>query len=130
MHGTKMSAQVQVVDAMHVDEDNDRKQAGAEDTTKDHLNSDPQTATLPFRQLLSCADAFDWIMMFFGTLGSIIHGLAQPIGYLLLGKALDAYGNNIGDNDAMVKALKKVNPSSYLHTLVKKKVLFSPKTSL
>ncbi|KAH8487776.1 hypothetical protein H0E87_026381 [Populus deltoides] len=48
--------------------------------------------------------------MALGTLGSIIHGTAQPIGYLLLGKALNAFGSNIGDDAAMVKALDKVIP--------------------
>ncbi|GAA0149865.1 ATP-binding cassette [Lithospermum erythrorhizon] len=65
---------------------------------------------LPFRKLLSYADAWDWTMMVLGMLGSIVHGLAQPIGYLLLGKALDAFGNNVNDTEEMVKALKKVLP--------------------
>ncbi|CAK7324319.1 unnamed protein product [Dovyalis caffra] len=64
----------------------------------------------PFHKLLSYADAVDWLLMALGTLGSIVHGMAQPIGYLLLGKALNAFGNNIGDDDAMVKALNKVIP--------------------
>lgn len=46
--------------------------------------------------------------MALGTLGSVVHGMAQPIGYLLLGKALDAFGNNIDDLDAMVDALYEV----------------------
>ncbi|KAL2527594.1 ABC transporter B family member 19 [Abeliophyllum distichum] len=65
---------------------------------------------LPFRKLLSQADALDWTLMALGTLGSIVHGLAQPVGYMLLGKALNAFGNNINDTDEMVKALKKVVP--------------------
>ncbi|XP_059306224.1 ABC transporter B family member 13-like [Lycium ferocissimum] len=48
--------------------------------------------------------------MTLGTLGSIVHGFAQPVGYMLLGKALDAFGNNINDTAAMVNALKKVIP--------------------
>lgn len=61
-----------------------------------------------FRQLLSYADGLDWTLMALGTLGSTIHGLAQPVGYMLLGKALDAFGENINNDEAMVKALKKV----------------------
>ncbi|PNX99354.1 ABC transporter B family member 19-like protein [Trifolium pratense] len=63
---------------------------------------------VPFLKLLSYADYVDWILMGLGTLGSIVHGMALPVGYLLLGKALNAFGNNIHDIDAMVPALKKV----------------------
>ncbi|KAJ6969480.1 hypothetical protein NC653_034109 [Populus alba x Populus x berolinensis] len=65
---------------------------------------------LPFHKLLSYADAVDWSLMPLGTSGSIIHGTAQPIGDLLLGKALNAFGSNIGDDAAMVKALDNVIP--------------------
>ncbi|KAG8381639.1 hypothetical protein BUALT_Bualt06G0142500 [Buddleja alternifolia] len=71
---------------------------------------DDTSQTLPFYKLLSQADRLDWILMALGTLGSIVHGLAQPIGYFLLGKALDAFGNNINHPDEMVDALKKVVP--------------------
>lgn len=67
---------------------------------------------LPFFTLLSYADLVDWILMGLGTLGSIVHGMALPVGYLLLGKALNAFGNNIDDQDAMVAALKKVSSST------------------
>lgn len=66
------------------------------------------TQTLPFHKLLSQADAIDWILMALGTLGSIVHGIAQPVGYMLLGKALNAYGNNTNNTDDMVEALNKV----------------------
>nr|GMD02391.1 ABC transporter B family member 19-like [Ipomoea batatas] len=66
--------------------------------------------TLPFHRLLSYADGLDWTLMALGTLGSIVHGLAQPVGYLLLGKALNAFGANIHDTDAMVHSLKKIVP--------------------
>ena len=77
------------------------------DDTED-VKTEIITEALPFHKLLSYADALDWTLMALGALGSIVHGLAQPIGYLLLGKALDAFGNNIHDTKAMVKALKKV----------------------
>lgn len=64
--------------------------------------------TVGFVKLLSYADAWDWTMMVLGTLGSVVHGMAFPVGYLLLGKALNAFGNNIHDTDAMVKALNRV----------------------
>lgn len=72
---------------------------------------DDKPLTLPFYKLLSQADKVDWILMALGTLGSIVHGLAQPVGYFLLGKALDAFGKNINNTDEMVKALFKVSTS-------------------
>lgn len=69
---------------------------------------------LPFHKLLSYADGWDWTLMGLGTLGAIVHGMAQPVGYLLLGKALDAYGSNINDTRAMVTALYKVLFSNFL----------------
>ncbi|KAF8669995.1 hypothetical protein HU200_051180 [Digitaria exilis] len=66
--------------------------------------------TFPFFGLLCYADTVDWLLMALGTLGSIIHGIAFPVGYLLLGKALDAFGTNIHDQEGMVHALYKVVP--------------------
>ncbi|MFS7900761.1 putative Type I protein exporter [Helianthus anomalus] len=77
-----------------------------DDDEKVVLNDQP----LSFFKLLSYADAVDYTLMAFASLGSVIHGLAQPLGYLLLGKAINAFGNNINDDVAMVKALKKVIP--------------------
>ncbi|KAM7504957.1 hypothetical protein LguiB_003861 [Lonicera macranthoides] len=81
---------------------------------RDKAEEDPETEVeaqaLPFYKLLSYADGLDWVLMVLGTVGSIVHGLAQPVGYLLLGRALNAFGNNMGNIDNMVKALYKVVP--------------------
>ncbi|KAI4306591.1 hypothetical protein L6164_029852 [Bauhinia variegata] len=82
---------------------------------REEVNSDDERKknsvnALPFFKLLSYADTLDWTLMALGTLGSIVHGMALPVGYLLLGKALNAYGNHIDNPDEMVKALKKVVP--------------------
>ncbi|OVA09398.1 ABC transporter [Macleaya cordata] len=90
---------------MHSEED----ESNINDEIKE-LKSKSTNKPLPFHKLLSYADAFDWTLMALGTLGSVVHGMAQPIGYLLLGKALNAFGDNINDTDAMVKALYKVIP--------------------
>lgn len=87
------------------------QQVGEEkDVTKDDKKKKVNAAisTLPFHKLLSYADALDWTLMALGTLGSVVHGMALPLGYLLLGKALNAYGDNIKQTDAMVHALYKV----------------------
>jgi len=96
---------VQMVESVGDDEDNKKKE---------------EVKTLSFLKLLSYAEMVDWVLMGLGSVGSIVHGMALPVGYLLLGKALDAFGNNIEDIDAMVKALKKVG---VLHMYAEKRVL-------
>lgn len=86
----------------------------AEENSVEEASKSSKEQTLPYSKLLSHADALDWILMALGTLGSVVHGLAQPVGYFLLGKALDAFGNNIHDTDAMVKALKKVRKFTWM----------------
>ncbi|KAK6253146.1 hypothetical protein QUC31_014866 [Theobroma cacao] len=73
-------------------------------------NGDAANKAFPFYMLLSYADTLDWTLMALGTLGSVVHGMAQPVGYLLLGKALNAFGDNVNNIDGMVKAIKKVVP--------------------
>lgn len=87
-----------------IDDHNEQR----EKTDVDNAIKKDAAETLPFHKLLSEADSLDWTLMALGTLGSIVHGLAQPVGYYLLGKALDAFGNNIDDIPAMVRALNKV----------------------
>ncbi|KAL5568080.1 hypothetical protein UlMin_024655 [Ulmus minor] len=77
---------------------------------KEKKKESNEVKALPFHKLLSYADALDWILMVLGTLGSVVHGMAQPVGYLLLGKALNAFGDNIHDIPAMVSALRKIIP--------------------
>lgn len=77
---------------------------GTSSAKSDELQLKPVT----FGRLLSYADTVDWVLMGLGTVGSVVHGMAQPIGYLLLGKALEAFGTNIGNQEAMVRALEKV----------------------
>ncbi|KAF3639866.1 putative GDSL esterase/lipase-like [Capsicum annuum] len=89
-----------------IDDHNEQR----EKTDVDNAIKKDAAETLPFHKLLSEADSLDWTLMALGTLGSIVHGLAQPVGYYLLGKALDAFGNNIDDIPAMVRALNKVVP--------------------
>ncbi|KAL0536521.1 hypothetical protein IC582_025470 [Cucumis melo] len=81
-------------------------------------NGSRSNDALPFHKLLSYGDSLDWVLMGLGTFGSLLHGMAQPIGYLLLGKALNAFGNNINDLDAMVHALYQVYIYIYIYMYV------------
>ncbi|XP_022762163.1 ABC transporter B family member 19-like [Durio zibethinus] len=80
------------------------------EVVEEQKNGEAANKAFPFYMLLSYADTMDWTLMALGTLGSVVHGMAQPVGYLLLGKALNGFGDHINDIDGMVKALKKVVP--------------------
>ncbi|KAI9110760.1 hypothetical protein K1719_018198 [Acacia pycnantha] len=84
-----------------------REEDGFEEEEDEQVKSKREVKSLSFFTLLSYADAVDWILMALGTVGSVVHGMAFPVGYLLLGKALNAFGTNINDNDAMARALKE-----------------------
>ncbi|KAJ0034800.1 hypothetical protein Pint_25350 [Pistacia integerrima] len=92
------------------DEEPRKSSVDVMDKDEDAIKKKIVVKALPFRKLLSYADGVDWLLMVLGTFGSVVHGMALPIGYLLLGKALDAFGNNLGDKVETVKALKKVIP--------------------
>ncbi|VAI75940.1 unnamed protein product [Triticum turgidum subsp. durum] len=91
------------------------------DDTDDRRSTIPAASAdekpFPFFGLLCYADKVDWLLMALGTVGSAIHGMAFPIGYLLLGKALDAFGTNINNQEAMVHALYKVNMHAHITLL-------------
>ncbi|WCJ27550.1 ABC transporter family protein [Euphorbia peplus] len=81
-----------------------------DDDDEMEIKKEIRNNVLPFKKLLSYADTMDWVLMGLGTLGAIVHGLAQPVGYLLLGKALDAFGHNLFDVHAMVHAIDQIVP--------------------
>ncbi|KAH9321735.1 hypothetical protein KI387_016374 [Taxus chinensis] len=72
--------------------------------------SNSNANSVSFLRLLSYADSLDIVLMVLGTIGAIGHGLANPGGYFLLGKALHAFGTHRNDTDATVKALYEVVP--------------------
>jgi ATP-binding cassette subfamily B (MDR/TAP) protein 1 len=44
--------------------------------------------SLPFYQLFSFADKYDWILMISGSIGAIIHGSSMPVFFFFLVKWL------------------------------------------
>uniref|UniRef100_A0ACD5Z6A4 Uncharacterized protein n=1 Tax=Avena sativa TaxID=4498 RepID=A0ACD5Z6A4_AVESA len=63
-----------------------------------------------FFSLLCYADALDWLLMVAGTIGSFLHGMAPAMSYYILGKAVDMFGDNIGNREAIVHELTKLVP--------------------
>jgi ATP-binding cassette subfamily B (MDR/TAP) protein 1 len=72
--------------------------------------------SLPFYQLFSFADKYDWLLMASGSIGAIIHGSSMPVFFLLFGEMVNGFGKNQMDLQKMTAEVAKVptlslNPS-------------------
>lgn len=64
--------------------------------------------SLPFHQLFSFADKYDYLLMFSGSIGAIVHGSSMPIFFLLFGEMINGFGKNQTDLHKMTHEVCKV----------------------
>ncbi|KAJ0974223.1 hypothetical protein J5N97_016188 [Dioscorea zingiberensis] len=57
--------------------------------------------------LFSGADRLDWFFMFFGTVGSCIHGAALPVFFVLFGRLIDSLGSLSSDPQRFASEVSK-----------------------
>ncbi|KAM0876030.1 hypothetical protein ACQ4PT_036431 [Festuca glaucescens] len=84
-----------------------KSQDNQKNTSYSVLEAADADEPFPFFGLLCYADALDWLLMVAGTIGSLMHGMAPAMSYYILGKAVDMFGNNIGNREAVVHELSK-----------------------
>lgn len=65
--------------------------------------------SLPFYQLFSFADKYDWLLMISGSIGAIIHGSSMPVFFLLFGEMVNGFGKNQMDLKKMTAEVAKVS---------------------
>ncbi|XP_059643007.1 ABC transporter B family member 19 [Cornus florida] len=63
--------------------------------------------SLPFHQLFSFADKYDWLLMISGSLGAIVHGSSMPVFFLLFGEMVNGFGKNQSDLKKMTEEVSK-----------------------
>ncbi|XP_075515086.1 ABC transporter B family member 19 [Primulina tabacum] len=63
--------------------------------------------SLPFYQLFSFADKYDYILMISGSLGAIIHGSSIPVFFLLFGEMVNGFGKNQMDLHKLTHEVSK-----------------------
>lgn len=63
---------------------------------------------LPFYQLFSFADKYDYILMVSGSVGAVIHGSSMPVFFLLFGQMVNGFGKNQMDLHKMTHEVAKV----------------------
>lgn len=64
--------------------------------------------SVPFLQLFSFADTYDWFLMILGSLGAVIHGSSMPVFFLLFGEMVNGFGKNQFDLKTMTHEVSKV----------------------
>ncbi|KAJ9683662.1 hypothetical protein PVL29_019296 [Vitis rotundifolia] len=63
--------------------------------------------SLPFYQLFSFADKYDWILMASGSVGAVVHGSSMPVFFLLFGEMVNGFGKNQTDLSKMTEEVAK-----------------------
>ncbi|PHU27705.1 ABC transporter B family member 1 [Capsicum chinense] len=63
--------------------------------------------SLPFYQLFSFADKFDYFLMITGSIGAILHGSSMPVFFLLFGEMVNGFGKNQMDLHKMTHEVSK-----------------------
>ena len=69
--------------------------------------------SLPFYQLFTFADKYDYLLMISGSLGAIIHGSSMPVFFLLFGEMVNGFGKNQSDLTKMTHEVAKVHFSPF-----------------
>ena len=64
--------------------------------------------SVPFYKLFSFADKYDYLLMFVGTVGAVIHGSAMTVFFLFFGDLINGFGKNQRNPAKMVDEVSKV----------------------
>lgn len=78
------------------------------------LSDKKKEQSLPFYELFSFADKYDWALMTLGSVGAVIHGSSMPIFFLLFGEMVNGFGQNQSDLTTMTQEVSKVSQSESL----------------
>lgn len=83
-------------------------EAGAEPKASLPEAEKKKEQSLPFYQLFSFADKYDWMLMISGSIGAIVHGSSMPVFFLLFGEMVNGFGKNQMDLNKMTQEVSKV----------------------
>ena len=64
--------------------------------------------SVAYYKLYSFADSYDVLLIFLGTMGACMHGVAIPVFFVFFGKLIDAFGKYSNDTETMSKEVSKV----------------------
>lgn len=67
--------------------------------------------SVAYYKLYSFADTYDVLLIFLGTAGACMHGVAIPVFFIFFGKLIDAFGTYYNDPETMSIEVSKVHVS-------------------
>ncbi|KAI8533910.1 hypothetical protein RHMOL_Rhmol10G0047300 [Rhododendron molle] len=70
-------------------------------------SDEKKESSVPFYELFSFADKYDWFLMILGTVGAIVNGSSMPVFFVLLGDMLNGFGKNQYDLSTMIYEVSK-----------------------
>ncbi|KAL5182711.1 ABC transporter B family member 11 [Glycine soja] len=65
--------------------------------------------TVPFYKLFSFADSWDCLLMVVGAISAVGNGISMPLMTILIGDAIDAFGGNVDNKQAVVHQVSKAS---------------------
>lgn len=81
--------------------------------------------SVAYYKLYSFADTYDVLLIFLGTAGACMHGVAIPVFFIFFGKLIDAFGTYYNDPETMSKEVSKVHISFRSLSFLRKRIGFT-----
>ncbi|CAM6127718.1 unnamed protein product [Calypogeia fissa] len=80
---------------------------GSNKMADDSVKKKKEANSVSYLKLYSFASPFDWLLMFFGTVGACTHGAAVPVFFIYFGKLIDSFGSNVNHPERMAFEVRK-----------------------
>ncbi|KAL5149237.1 ABC transporter B family member 11 [Glycine soja] len=89
--------------------ENTQEMDGRQQDSKKNKVKGESNKTVPFYKLFSFADSWDCLLMVVGAISAVGNGISMPLMTILIGDAIDAFGGNVDNKQAVVHQVYKVS---------------------
>ncbi|KAL5149236.1 ABC transporter B family member 11 [Glycine soja] len=89
--------------------ENTQEMDGRQQDSKKNKVKGESNKTVPFYKLFSFADSWDCLLMVVGAISAVGNGISMPLMTILIGDAIDAFGGNVDNKQAVVHQVYKAS---------------------